>query len=511
MSATNSIQLGTPTWAPLYRLLSDERLARRSAMGDGAAFALLFERHHQAVYRYCRSILRDAEDAADALQSTMEKAFAGVGRRDPAAPLRAWLFRIAHNESISLMRRRPSPSVPLEPDSALAPDVHATVEQRERLTQLGRDLGTLAPRQRGVLLMREVAGLSHQEIAAAFAISAGAVKQSIYEARSALHDEVRGRDTSCDAIRRTLSEGDGRTMRQRRVRGHLRSCQACRHFHAALRARGCDLAILAPVLPGPAAAAALAAITGSGGGSGGLLASLLGGSGASTALAKSAAVGAITVTAGAGAVGLTVGTSGHDPSGAGRAQAGTRGPSAGGPDRGTTTAPGSGPALASTAPARLSAGDGREEPDPPAGGRDRRGQRGDDRRDPAGDGGSDGPRPVPPGGEDRLEPRHDDDADEHDVDDDELDMDEDDDDVEEDEDRSGSSRESGESDSDASRPGSGSSGGESDDEESRTTLQVTPEQEAPEQGPEKVRPEDEDPALEDAYDADRSGSDLESD
>ncbi len=61
MSGANAIELGTAIRAPLYRLLSDERLARRSAAGDTEALALLFERHHQAVYRYCRAIVRDAE------------------------------------------------------------------------------------------------------------------------------------------------------------------------------------------------------------------------------------------------------------------------------------------------------------------------------------------------------------------------------------------------------------------------------------------------------------------
>jgi RNA polymerase sigma factor (sigma-70 family) len=307
MSGAKAIGRTAAAPAPFHRLLSDERLARRSAAGDAAAFGVLFERHHQPVYRYCRSIVGDPDEAADALQSTMEKALAAIARRDPAAPLRAWLFRIAHNESVSVLRRRGTAATePLEPDAAIAPDVAVTAERRERLAQLVRDLRELPERQRGALLMREVGGLSHAEIAAAFAISVGAVKQSIYEARSALHDEARGRELSCEAIRRTLSEGDGRTARQRRIRAHLRGCEDCRLFHAGLRARRADLAALTPLLPGPAAAAVLAAITGAGtSGGGGLLAGLLGGGGASSALAKSAAVGAVTVTAGAGAVTLS--------------------------------------------------------------------------------------------------------------------------------------------------------------------------------------------------------------
>src|SRR5438270_4422357 len=89
-----------------FARLGDERLARLASAGHRRAFAVVYERHHQALYRYCRSILRDEADAQDALQSTFTAAFAALlrGRRD--APIRPWLFRIAHNEAVSLLRRR---------------------------------------------------------------------------------------------------------------------------------------------------------------------------------------------------------------------------------------------------------------------------------------------------------------------------------------------------------------------------------------------------------------------
>src|SRR6476619_2771660 len=70
------------------RIRSEGALRSRAARGDTAAFAAVYERHHQALYRYCRSILRHDEDE----------------QRD--FELRPWLFRIAHNEAISILRRR---------------------------------------------------------------------------------------------------------------------------------------------------------------------------------------------------------------------------------------------------------------------------------------------------------------------------------------------------------------------------------------------------------------------
>src|SRR5437763_6479480 len=94
--------------APAVRMLGDDRLLRLASAGDSRAFEVIYERHHQALYRYCRSIVGNAEDAADALQSTMASAMRGlVGERREIA-LRPWLFRIAHNESISLLRKRHS-------------------------------------------------------------------------------------------------------------------------------------------------------------------------------------------------------------------------------------------------------------------------------------------------------------------------------------------------------------------------------------------------------------------
>ncbi|MEA2192929.1 MAG: hypothetical protein QOI73_3056, partial [Solirubrobacteraceae bacterium] len=63
-----SLPFATPASLRPARLCSDAQLAQRAARGDRRAFEAIFERHHQAVYRYCRSILVSPEDAADALQ-----------------------------------------------------------------------------------------------------------------------------------------------------------------------------------------------------------------------------------------------------------------------------------------------------------------------------------------------------------------------------------------------------------------------------------------------------------
>src|SRR5687767_10453563 len=127
------------------RVRSDDWLARRAARGDRGAFAALYERHHRSLYRYCRSIVGDPDDAADALQSALAGALAAIGRRDERAPVRAWLFRIAHNESISLVRARRSAEA-LTPETLIGADVEADADRRHRLAQLVTDLQSLSDR-----------------------------------------------------------------------------------------------------------------------------------------------------------------------------------------------------------------------------------------------------------------------------------------------------------------------------------------------------------------------------
>src|SRR3954469_9026434 len=119
------------------RLLSDDRLLRLIAAGNSQGVGTGYARYHEPLYAYCRSTVRDPDDARDALQTTMLKALAALGRGEQRQlSLKPWLFRTAHNESITLLRKR-RPSEPLT--DAVSPPVagvHGEVVARERLSQL---------------------------------------------------------------------------------------------------------------------------------------------------------------------------------------------------------------------------------------------------------------------------------------------------------------------------------------------------------------------------------------
>jgi RNA polymerase sigma factor (sigma-70 family) len=288
------------------RPMSDKALGRRAARGEQRAFAAIFRRHHQELYRYCRAILRDDEDARDALQNTMVRALAALPGEEREVALRPWLYRVARNEAISILRtRRPSARLE-EADKLSQPALDQEVESRQRLRQLAADLDALSERSRSALTMRELSGLSYGQIAVALETSEAAARQAVYEARIALHELEEGRDMRCDDARRRISTKDARMLRGRKLRAHLRECGSCRDFEAGIGLRKADLAALAPPLPAAAAAGLLNGILGAGHGGAagsGLVGALGGGTkaGVTSAALKSGVAVIATATLGVGA------------------------------------------------------------------------------------------------------------------------------------------------------------------------------------------------------------------
>jgi len=287
---------------------SDERLALRAAQGDERAFGEIYERYHQELYRFCLAMVGNPQDAQDALQNAMVKVLRALPGEKREIQLKPWLYRIARNESVEVLRRRRD-SAELEPEQATAPGVAETAETRERLRTLLADLEQLPERQRAALVMRELSGLDFAEIGTAFGSSAAVARQTLYEARLSLRQLETGREMRCADVKRELSDADGRVARRRDIRAHLRDCADCRTFRDSIAMRHEDLAGLAP-LPLAASAAVLHGVlaqTGAtGAGAGGLAGTVGTGAGkaiATSALVKSAATVAVVAVVGVSAAG----------------------------------------------------------------------------------------------------------------------------------------------------------------------------------------------------------------
>jgi RNA polymerase sigma factor (sigma-70 family) len=283
----------------MMQVPTDARLLRRAAAGEERAFEAIFERYQAPLYRFCLSILGRPEDAQDALQNTMVKALRALPGEKREIELRPWLYRVAHNESIEVLRKRHE-AVELQPETvAGAADPGETAALRDRLRRLLDDLGQLPERQRSALVMRELGGLGFEQIGEAFETSAAVARQTIYEARLSLRQLEEGREMGCEQVTRQLSDADGRVLRRRDVQAHLRDCPECRAFRDSIASRRHDLAALAP-LPAASAGAILHGLLGSQAGTGtaGAAAAGAGKAVATSALVKGAATVAVVATIG---------------------------------------------------------------------------------------------------------------------------------------------------------------------------------------------------------------------
>ena len=325
----------------------ERRLARQAAGGDRDAFTAIFRRFQQDLYRYCVAILGNPEDAQDALQNTMVKALGALPGETREIDLKPWLYRIAHNESIDLVRRRRQIVSLAEDGLPVGATLAEEVETRQRLRQLIADVGALPERQRGALLMREAGGLEFEEIGAALGTSPAVARQTLYEARLGLREMDAGRSMECAAVTKALSEGDRRTRRRRDIGAHLEACAGCRLFAEEIDSRRKALASITP-LPAVAAAAMLKGLVGGGGASGAAVGSGAGAAGGTGtaggvggAVGAGKAIGTATLIKGAATVaavaaigvgGADVGGLLHHPAHDGRAKArasSTTGPRAG--------------------------------------------------------------------------------------------------------------------------------------------------------------------------------------
>jgi RNA polymerase sigma factor (sigma-70 family) len=175
--------------APLLWLQSDDRLARLAADGLDPAFEHLVRRHRPKLVRACSRILSGPQ-AEDAVQQSLLNAHQALRRNGAPERFEPWLHQIAVNAALKELRRTPD-DLPL--DEALVTGVEQppeSQERRETLRQTIAAIGDLPDRQRRALILRELEGRSHAEIARSLGLSSGAVRQLIHRARRSVRSAV---------------------------------------------------------------------------------------------------------------------------------------------------------------------------------------------------------------------------------------------------------------------------------------------------------------------------------
>lgn len=181
--------------------IADQILVQKAQAGDFRAFQDLVNRYEGKVYRLAMRMLRNQQDAEDALQETFLQVYRGLKNFEGRSSFSTWLFRLATNVCLMKIRHRgtePSQLLPLEeylpqheegqhpliqdwPD--LPDEILLNKESREKMMEA---LEKLPPEYRAVFVLRDLEGLSNAQTAEAMGISVPAVKSRLHRARLAL-------------------------------------------------------------------------------------------------------------------------------------------------------------------------------------------------------------------------------------------------------------------------------------------------------------------------------------
>lgn len=169
----------------------DADLVQRTLAGDTGAFETLIQRHQRPLFTVAYRMLGNREDAADALQGALVKAYEHLAQFDARRKFFSWMYRIVINECLN-MRRSRRPEDALSPALAAAGTPFDLAAAGQRAVQVQQALLGLSDESRAVIVLRHFADLSYDEIAEAVGVPAKTVKSRLYEARQKLGEQLLG-------------------------------------------------------------------------------------------------------------------------------------------------------------------------------------------------------------------------------------------------------------------------------------------------------------------------------
>jgi RNA polymerase sigma-70 factor (ECF subfamily) len=190
--------------ASIDRLPEEGDLVGAAKGGNRQAFEVLVERHDQRIFFVARRMTGTREDAEDVVQQSFQKAFTHLCKFEGRSTFSTWLTRIAINEALMSLRKRPglremfiddlggneeATTVPEVPDSS--PDPEVSYSQREREKILSSSLDELSHGTRRAIQLRELDGRSTEETARIMGISVGAVKARVFHGRRKLRQKLK--------------------------------------------------------------------------------------------------------------------------------------------------------------------------------------------------------------------------------------------------------------------------------------------------------------------------------
>jgi RNA polymerase sigma-70 factor, ECF subfamily len=175
----------------VYEKLSDPILVTRARDGDSRALGALVERHAPRVERLARQFLRDPEDASDATQEALAKVCVRLKQFRGGSQFSTWLHRIVVNTCLDAVERRKARShEPLSDQLASGDDPAGSAGNAELRRELCEALAGVSPSQAQVVLLKDVAGYSFEEIADAAGMPVGTAKCHAHRGRARLSRQL---------------------------------------------------------------------------------------------------------------------------------------------------------------------------------------------------------------------------------------------------------------------------------------------------------------------------------
>lgn len=177
----------------------DWELVRRSKAGEQEAFRQLFDRYHRQLLAVATGMTGNGDDAMDVVQETFVRAHRNLGGFLGESAFYTWIYRIAVNIGIDFRRRqsRRAEVMQAEPidenasDPERTPDPGALVARREIGTRILRVIDELTPEHKAAIILREIEGLSYEDISKVMQCSKGTVMSRLHYARKKLQAKLR--------------------------------------------------------------------------------------------------------------------------------------------------------------------------------------------------------------------------------------------------------------------------------------------------------------------------------
>ncbi len=189
------------------RSLRDRELVAAAQKGDRAAFRMLYDAYHRRAFAVALGVVKNPQDALDVVQEAFVKVHKHIDGFQGSASFYTWLYRIVMNLSIDHVRRaKKSKQVDYDDGvarddaeaaagpwpSAESPNPRRTVLRRELSDAIARALETLPEYHRAVIILREVEGLSYEEMAEALDVPKGTIMSRLFHARRKMQEALQG-------------------------------------------------------------------------------------------------------------------------------------------------------------------------------------------------------------------------------------------------------------------------------------------------------------------------------